>query len=202
VSGRRIVLATRNAGKVREIGRIVPVLAGFELLDLGAFPDYAEPEETGGDFRENAVLKARAAAAATGLPALADDSGIEVDALGGAPGVRSARYAGEPRSDARNNAKLLEALARVPDAGRGAAFVCVAAAALPDGRAVWEEGRWRGAILAAPRGEGGFGYDPLFLDPESGASAAELDPATKDARSHRGRAFRKLLARLPELLPE
>ena len=196
---RRVVLATRNAGKVDELRRILEP-AGLAILGLDAFPEAAEVEETGETFEENALHKARAAARATGLPALADDSGLEVDALDGEPGVRFARYAGEPRSDARNNARLLEALAEVPEEKRTAAFRCVSAAALPDGRAVWAQGRWPGGIGLAPRGSSGFGYDPLFIDPETGLTAAELEPAEKDARSHRGRAFRALLERLPALL--
>ncbi len=196
---RRVVLATRNAGKVAELRRILGP-AGLAILGLDAFPEAGDVEETGATFEGNALQKARAAARATGLPALADDSGLEVDALGGEPGVRSARYAGEPRSDARNNARLLEVLAAVPEEKRTAAFCCVAAAALPDGRAVWAEGRWAGRIVLAPRGTSGFGYDPLFIDPETGLTAAELAPEVKDARSHRGRAFRALLDRLPGLL--
>jgi XTP/dITP diphosphohydrolase len=196
---RRVVLATRNAGKIAELARILGP-AEFVILGLDAFPDVAEVEETGATFTENALRKARAAAKATGLPAIADDSGLEVDALGGEPGVRSARYTGEPRSDARNNEKLLAALAGVPEEKRTAAFRCVASAALPDGRAVCAEGHWAGRIGFAPRGAGGFGYDPLFIDPETGRTAAELAPPEKDARGHRGMAFRALLARLPDFV--
>ena len=191
----RVVLATRNPGKINEVRRILEPL-GLTLLGLDAFPDASEVEESGASFLENALLKARAAARETGLPALADDSGLAVDALDGAPGVRSARYGGEPRSDACNNEALLAALEDVADERRGAAFVCVAAAALPAGDAIWEEGQWRGRVLRSPRGEGGFGYDPLFLDPGTDRTAAELLPAEKDARSHRGHAFGKLAPRL------
>lgn len=194
-----MVVATRNPGKLEEVRRILQPL-GVTLLGLDAFPGIGEVEETGANFIDNALLKARTVARETGLPSLADDSGLEVEALYGAPGVQSARYAGEPRSDARNNEKLLEALRDVPEEGRAAAFVCVAAAAFPSGEAIWEEGRWPGRILRAPRGGGGFGYDPLFLDPETGLASAEMDPASKDARSHRGRAFRKLAARLGTFL--
>ncbi|MDP3938844.1 MAG: XTP/dITP diphosphatase, partial [Deltaproteobacteria bacterium] len=196
----RVVIATRNLGKLDELRRILHPL-GLTLLGLDAFPRISEVEETGASFRENALLKARAIAREARLPALADDSGLEVEHLGGEPGIYSARYAGEPRSDARNNQKLLAALKEVPDAARAADFVCVAAAALPSGEAIWEEGRWRGAILRAPRGTSGFGYDPLFFDHESGRSAAELESDRKDARSHRGKAFRKLAERLPDFLP-
>ena len=194
-----MVIATRNAGKLEEMRRILRC-PGMTFLGLDAFPAVGEVEETGASFLENALLKARAVARAAGLPAIADDSGLEVKALGGAPGVLSARYAGEPRSDARNNEKLLEAARDLPEADRRADFVCVAAAALPSGRAVWEEGRWGGRLLRAPRGVGGFGYDPLFLDVESGLASAEMAPAEKDARSHRGRALRKLVPRLEAFL--
>ena len=194
-----MVLATRNAGKIAELARILGP-AGIVILGLDAFPGVGDVEETGATFAENALAKARGAATATGIPAIADDSGLEVEALGGAPGVLSARYAGEPRSDARNNEKLLAALAGIPGEKRAAAFRCVAAAARPEGRAVWEEGCWPGRIGDAPRGAGGFGYDPLFVDPETGLTAAELPPAEKDARSHRGRAFRALLPRLRMLI--
>lgn len=196
----RVVLATHNSGKIEEVRRILEPL-GITLLGLDAFPDPGEALETGATFLENALLKARVAAAATGIPALADDSGITLEALDGGPGVRSARYGGEPPSDARNNERLMEAMRGVQDDKRGASYVCVAAAALPGGDAIWEEGRWRGRLLVAPRGEGGFGYDPLFLDPETNRTAAEMSAAEKDARSHRGRAFRKLAPRLREFLP-
>jgi XTP/dITP diphosphohydrolase len=196
-----VVLATRNPGKIREVRRILEP-AGVSLTGLDAFPEAELDEETGATFLENALLKARSAARATGFPALADDSGLEVDALGGEPGVHSARYAGEQGSDARNNAKLIQALAKAPSGARGATFRCVAVAALPGGEAIWAEGRWRGVVLEAPRGEGGFGYDPLFLDREVGRTAAEMEPGEKDARSHRGKAFRGLAALLPAFLGE
>jgi XTP/dITP diphosphohydrolase len=196
-----VVLATRNPGKIDELRRILEP-AGFSILGLDAFAEVPEVEETGASFLENALWKARAAARATGLLALADDSGLEVDALAGAPGVRSARYAGEPRSDARNNEKLLDALEGVRSEERTAAFRCVAAAALPDGRGVWGEGRWAGRIALAPRGSGGFGYDPLFVDGGTGRTSAELGPAEKDAISHRGQAFRALAARLRAFLAD
>lgn len=196
-----LVLATRNPGKVRELAE--PLAArGFAVqLPPPAMPDV---EETGSSFEENALLKARAAAAFTGLPALADDSGLEVDALQGAPGVRSARYADDvPEArpdddravrDARNNRKLLAALAD-PSLSRAARFRCCMALVRPDGAQpdVVVHGVWEGSIVRAPRGEGGFGYDPLFLDPASGRTAAELSQEEKTSRSHRGQALARLL---------
>lgn len=207
-----LVLATRNPGKVRELAD--PLAArGFAVqLPPADMPDV---EETGTSFEENALLKARAAAAFTGLPALADDSGLEVDALGGEPGVRSARYADDapgarpddtrPVRDARNNRKLLAALAD-PALPRDARFHCCMALVRPGGAApdVVVHGVWEGSIAAAPRGNGGFGYDPLFLDPASGRTAAELDLEEKNARSHRGQALVRLLDALdrrPEAEP-
>ncbi|MDP3426005.1 MAG: XTP/dITP diphosphatase [Humidesulfovibrio sp.] len=191
-----VVLATRNKGKLAELDAL---LAGFGLhvVGLGAFPDLGEIEETGATFAENARLKARTVAQATGLVALADDSGLAVDALSGAPGVYSARYSGENATDATNNAKLLEALAHVPEDRRGCRFVSVVTAIAPSGAEIMAEGRWEGRVLTSPRGAGGFGYDPLFLDPELGRSAAELAPAEKNARSHRGQALRALLKDWP-----
>ena len=190
-----LVLASGNRGKAREIGALLAPL-GWTLLnqsDLGV----AEVEETGATFLANALLKARHAATATGRPALADDSGLEVDALDGAPGVRSARYAGGG-GDAANVAKLLEALRGVPPARRGARFRCVLALVRsPDDAApLIAEGVWEGAIAEAPRGANGFGYDPVFLVPGLARTAAELDPAEKNARSHRGQALARLAAAL------
>ena len=196
-----LVLATRNPGKARELA--APLAArGFAVqLPPPAMPDV---EETGGSFEENALLKARAAAAFTGLPALADDSGLEVDALGGEPGVRSARYADDAPDarpdDARavrappNNRKLLAALAD-PALPRTARFRCCMALVRPDGTKadVVAHGVWEGSIATEPRGDGGFGYDPLFLDPASGRTAAELALEEKKARSHRGQALARLL---------
>jgi len=161
----------------------------------------ADAEETGHTFIENALIKARHAAAATGLPALADDSGLCVDALGGAPGLYSARYAGPGGDAARNIAKLLDALRDVPDAARTARFHCAVALlrSADDPRPIVAEGSWEGRILREPRGAMGFGYDPVFLDPENALTAAELDPAIKNAISHRGRALAALRLRLPEL---
>lgn len=194
---KRIVLATRNAGKIRELQSLLDGY-GLDVLGLGDFPDIEEIEETGVTFAENARLKARTVAQATGLVALADDSGLEVDALSGAPGVYSARYCGENATDERNNAKLLSVMKDVPEPLRGCRFVSVVAAIAPNGQELLAEGRWEGRLLLAARGSGGFGYDPLFLDPGLGQSAAELSPADKNARSHRGNALRTLLTRWPD----
>jgi XTP/dITP diphosphohydrolase len=183
----RIVVATRNEHKVREILRICrdwPV----EWLEA-AVPDV---EETGRTYLENALLKARAAAAATGEAALADDSGIDVDALGGAPGPRSARYAGEGATDEDNLRALLRALAGIPRAGRTARYRAVAVLASPDGDEVHAEGTCEGIVATRPRGSGGFGYDPVFEPIGWEGTMAELRPEEKDRISHRGRAFRAL----------
>jgi XTP/dITP diphosphohydrolase len=191
-----LVLASRNRKKLVELEALLAPL-GYQLKLVSEFSD-VEPEETAPTFVENALIKARHAARVSGLPAIADDSGLEVAALGGAPGVHSARYAGTQGDDAANNAKLLAALADVPDAQRAARFVSVLALLrhADDPVPVIAFGAWSGQILRAPRGSNGFGYDPLFLDPESGQSAAELSAATKNARSHRARAFAALLAQL------
>ena len=196
----RVVLATRNRHKVREIAELLgPV--GLELIgidDVAADLPLTEDEPS---FEGNALSKAHQAGSSTGLPTLADDSGLEVDALGGAPGVHSARYAGEPCDDARNNAKLLSALAGVPDGERGARYRCVAAFFDPTtGQSATAAGSCEGHILQAPRGDGGFGYDPLFLVPALGKTMAEIDLAEKNRRSHRAAAFRSLARSLPELL--
>jgi XTP/dITP diphosphohydrolase len=187
---RRLVLASGNRGKVDELRELLAP-AGFELIaqsDLGV----DDAEETGETFVENALLKARHAARMTGLPALADDSGLLVDALGGEPGLRSARYAGSHGNAAANNALLLE---RLHDARRSAHFYCVLVLlrSSDDPQPLISEGEWHGRILMAPRGTHGFGYDPVFLDPEFGKSAAELDPEVKNRISHRGRAIAGLL---------
>ena len=191
-----LVLASRNEKKLAEMqGLLAPL--GWRLRLISEFADDAA-EETAPSFVENALLKARHAARVSGLPALADDSGLEVDALNGAPGVHSARYAGEPSSDAANNQKLLSALAGIPDENRGARFISVLTVLrhADDPVPVIAQGEWRGRILTRPRGANGFGYDPLFLDPASGLSAAELAPAEKNARSHRAQAAQQLLSRL------
>jgi XTP/dITP diphosphohydrolase len=196
----KIVLATRNAGKIREIRGILSDL-GAELLDARDAAPYPEPAEDGGTFLENALAKAKAAHEATGYPALADDSGIEVDALDGAPGVRSARYGGPGLADADRWRRRLEELAEGPDERRGARFRCVAAlypAPGAPGRALWTEGFLYGRIARSPRGENGFGYDPVFFVPELGRTVAEMTESEKNAISHRYRAFiemKYLLAR-------
>ena len=190
----KVVLASANPGKLRELAALLGPL-GWELAAQSAFG--IEPaEETGDTFAANALLKARHAAAGAGRPALADDSGLEVDALGGRPGVRSARYAGPECDDAANNRRLLEELAGVPDAERTARYRCVIAfaRAADDPAPVLAEGRWEGRILRAPRGANGFGYDPLFHVPTHSCASAELEPAVKNGLSHRGAALRALLA--------
>jgi XTP/dITP diphosphohydrolase len=185
---REAVLASRNAKKLAELQDLLGML-GWRLRGVSEFSDVAA-EETAPTFVENALLKARHAARASGLPALADDSGIEVDALGGAPGVHSARYAGPDAGDDDNNARLLESLRGVPGHLRTARYVCVLAfLRRPDDPIpVLAQGEWRGHILEAPRGAGGFGYDPLFWVAEHGRSAAELPAALKNRLSHRARA--------------
>lgn len=190
----RVVLATGNAGKVREFADLLAP-AGFEFVTQATF-GIEPPEETGHTFLDNALLKARYAASRSGLPAMADDSGLEVDALQGAPGVYSARYAGPQASDADNVDKLLKALADVPQRARSARFRCVIALVMraDDPAPYIGTGVWEGRILSAPCGTGGFGYDPVFEDPGSARSAAELGAAEKHARSHRGMALAALLA--------
>ena len=193
---REIVLASRNAGKLAELQALLAPL-GYRLRTIAEFADDAA-EEPAPSFVENAVLKARHAARRSGLPALADDSGLEVAALGGAPGVRSARYAGETARDADNNARLLQALQGVPDAQRGARYFCALAwlRHADDPVPVIAQGQWRGRIADAPRGDRGFGYDPLFWVETHGCTAAELAPALKNRLSHRARAAAALLQAL------
>ncbi|MFB8830684.1 RdgB/HAM1 family non-canonical purine NTP pyrophosphatase [Azotobacter sp. CWF10] len=190
----QLVLASHNAGKLKELQALLG--NAVQVRSVGEFSD-VEPEETGLSFVENAILKARHAARVSGLPALADDSGLAVDALGGAPGIYSARYAGGG-GDAANNAKLLEALRDVPDAERGAQFVCALALVrhAEDPLPILCEGLWHGRILHAPRGTHGFGYDPLFWVPECACASAELAPAEKNQLSHRARAMAQLRQRL------
>ncbi len=191
-----LVLASRNAKKLKELQALLSPL-GYCLRLVSEFAEEAA-EETAPSFIENALLKARHAARVSGLPAIADDSGLEVDALHGAPGVYSARYAGEPSDDAANNAKLLQALAGVPAARRGARFVSalVLLRHADDPTPLLAVGTWPGLILEAPRGSNGFGYDPLFWVPALGKTSAELGPALKNRLSHRGRAMRALLKQL------
>lgn len=191
-----LVLASGNAGKLREFNQLLSPLG----LDVRPQADYsvAEVEESGLTFVENALLKAREASRVSGLPALADDSGLEVDALKGAPGIYSARYAGEPKSDAANNRKLLESMAEVPEGERTARYWCVLVYLrhAEDPVPLIVQRHWEGEILAHPRGESGFGYDPLFWIPERGMSVAELSAEEKNRLSHRGRAMQALLEQL------
>lgn len=202
----QVVLASHNAHKLEELRRVLaPLVPGIELIGY----DGPEPVESGVTFEENALLKARAAAAHTGLPAIADDSGISVDVLGGCPGIFSARWGGPERSDSGNVDLLLWQLSDLADEHRGAAFMCAAALALPpgasgsgdDGDEVSVLAAWRGSVLRAPAGEGGFGYDPVFLPEGETRSAAQMTAEEKDAVSHRRRAFtvlsKELLRRLP-----
>lgn len=196
-----VVLATHNAKKLAELRRLVEA-AGLdaEILGLDALPAYAEPAETETTFEGNALIKARAAVAETGRVALADDSGIAVDRLNGMPGVRSARWAGSGATDEDNNELLLRQLDDVPDEARTARFVCAMALVTPGGTEIVRHGVVDGRLLRAPRGENGFGYDPLFLPDGHELTTAELDPAAKDAISHRGRAVRAILVDLQDWL--
>ncbi len=193
-----IVLASSNPGKVREINQLLTGLA-LHVRPQGEF-GVADAEETGLTFVENAILKARNAASHTGLPAIADDSGLEVDALNGAPGIYSARYAGSGAGDQANLEKLLEALQDVPEAQRTARFQCllVYMRHAGDPTPLICQGTWEGRILLAPRGEQGFGYDPVFHVPTHDCSSAELAPEVKNSLSHRGQALRKLVAALQQ----
>jgi XTP/dITP diphosphohydrolase len=194
-----LVLASGNAGKLVELRELLGGI-GWNLRAQSEF-GVEDVEETGLTFVENALLKARHAAQATGLPALADDSGLCVDALGGAPGLYSARYAGPGGNAGANIARLLAELDGVDDEARGASFHCciVLLRHAADPRPLVVEGDWRGTILRAPRGDGGFGYDPVFMDPASGMTAAELPAAQKNAVSHRGRALAALQAHLHDV---
>ena len=198
MTGKTVVLATRNAAKLRELARILdvddPGGAQIKLVDLDEFPGAPDVPETGATFEANALLKARAIASYTGLPSVADDSGLCVDALSGMPGVLSARWAGGHGDDRANLDLVLAQVADVPDARLGARFVCAAALVAP-GRAPREwvvTGQVEGRLIRAPRGSGGFGYDPIFLPHGFRQTTAEMTPEAKDAISHRGRAFRAL----------
>lgn len=190
----RLILASNNAGKLKEFAQLLAPI-GFDLHPQGEF-NVPEAEEPFGTFVENALQKARHASRLTGLPALADDSGVCVNALGGAPGVYSARYAGEPKSDARNSEKLVQDLAAHED--KSAYYYCVLVYVrhADDPQPVIADGVWRGQIVDTPRGAGGFGYDPHFLLPAFGKTAAELAPEEKNAVSHRGQALRALVEKL------
>ena len=194
---RRIVLATRNGHKVRELQTILADLIAdldLEIVGLGEFPDLADVVETGVTFAQNATLKAVTAAEATGLPALADDSGLAVNVLGGAPGVFSARWAGTHGQDRANLEVLLGQLNDVPDDQRSAAFVCVAALAMPNGTVVLRQGRMPGTLAREPRGDNGFGYDPILVVDGDSRTAAELSFEEKNAISHRAKALGSLVA--------
>jgi XTP/dITP diphosphohydrolase len=197
----RLLLATRNAGKLAELQRLLATaVPGVEVVGLRDVPEYPEAPETGATFEDNALLKAREAVRYTGLPAVADDSGITVDALNGMPGVLSARWSGRHGADPANTALLLGQLADVPDERRGAAFVCAAALVTLDGTERVLRRDWRGRVTREPRGTNGFGYDPVFLPDGLDVTAAELAPADKDAISHRGQAFAALVPVLAEVL--
>lgn len=194
----KIVLATGNAKKRAELERILEGV-GVELVPMTQL-GLEGADETGETFEANALIKARAVAEATGLPALADDSGLEVDALNGDPGVHSARYAGEDADDEANNDKLMAELAGLPEEMRTARFVCVAALVAPDGREWTTRGEMEGTITDEPHGEHGFGYDPYFIADGMGVTNAELEPEEKDLASHRGKAFRAVRIHVQELV--
>lgn len=197
----KLLVASRNAKKLHELRRVLDAagVSGVELVGLDEVPEFPEAPETGATFEENALAKARDGAAATGLPCVADDSGIEVDALNGMPGVLSARWSGVHGQDDANTELLLAQLADVPDERRGAGFVSACALVVPGGSESVVRGEWRGVIARSPLGENGFGYDPVFVPEGDGRSAAELSPEEKDAASHRGRALTLLIPALQQL---
>lgn len=198
----KLVIATRNAGKITELRRILDSLSdgAIELVGVDQFPDLVDVQETGSTFKENSLLKATYTAAMTGLPSIADDSGICIDALGGAPGIFSARWAGVHGNDKANVEKVLDELKDVPDYKRGAHFICVAALAMPDGREMVEEGLFHGRILRAPIGDQGFGYDPIFSPLGMSISSAQMSADEKDLVSHRGKSLRALAPHVMEML--
>ena len=200
----RVLVASRNRKKLAELNRVLEAagVTGLTLLSLDDVPAFDEAPETGATFEENALAKARDAFAATGVPAVADDSGLTVDALNGMPGVLSARWSGRHGDDAANTALLLGQLADIPDERRGAAFVsaCALVTGPADSDSLVVRGEWAGSIVRAPRGAGGFGYDPVFLPAGSAVTAAELSPADKDAVSHRGLALAALVPALRALV--
>jgi XTP/dITP diphosphohydrolase len=200
----KLLLATANKKKLVELQRILDAALGIDrvtLVGLADFHDYPDVPETGLTFGENALIKAREGASRTGLPTVADDSGLAVDALNGMPGVFSARWSGRHGDDQANLDLVLGQIGDVPDQHRGGAFVCAAALVLPNGREHLVEGRQTGKILRARRGEGGFGYDPIFLADGQNRTNAELAPAEKDAISHRGKAFRELAKVIAKEIP-
>ncbi|MBQ0926849.1 RdgB/HAM1 family non-canonical purine NTP pyrophosphatase [Saccharopolyspora endophytica] len=197
----RLLLATRNQKKLVELRRILEAegVTGLEVVGLADVPEFPEAPETGATFEDNALAKAADAARATGLPAVADDSGLEIDALNGMPGVLSARWSGAHGDDQANLDLVLGQIKDVPDERRGGAFVSAAALVLPDGGETVVRGEWRGTIIRESRGDNGFGYDPIFVPEGETRTSAELSPEEKDADSHRGRALRLLLPSLREL---
>ncbi|GAA1824080.1 RdgB/HAM1 family non-canonical purine NTP pyrophosphatase [Nesterenkonia flava] len=205
-TGALVVLATRNQGKVRELRALLASLPGLEAVDLetavidAVAAGCSEIPETGVTFEENSLIKAREVARQTGLPAVADDSGLAVEVLGGAPGIFSARWAGTQASDEANLQLLLEQLADISDEHRAAAFVCAASLVLPSGDEYVEHGRLQGTLLRAPRGDGGFGYDPILQPLGESRSCAELSMQEKNAISHRGKAFAALAPRIAAVL--
>ena len=198
----RLLLATRNKGKIEEFRRILEEIAAgqIELVGLDQFPSLHDVAETGSTFEENALLKAREMCAASGIPAIADDSGLCVDYLNGDPGIYSARWAGVHGDDDANTLKVLNSLAEVPDEKRGAHFTCVAALALPDGRTHTEEAHFEGWILRQPVGEHGFGYDPIFRPDGYEISSAQMGASAKDVISHRGKSLRAIAPHVINLL--
>jgi len=195
----KLVLATHNEGKIHELSQLLSG-SGFDVVSLANYPDVPEVVEDGESFEANAIKKAEETVAAVGEISLADDSGLEVDFLDGAPGVHSARFAGPARDDNANNQKLLQLLEGVPREKRTARFRCVVAVATPGGKVATVDGSCEGIIETQPSGSGGFGYDPLFLVPEYGKTFAELDAETKNAISHRGRALKKVGYILKDLI--
>ncbi|MFE3291385.1 RdgB/HAM1 family non-canonical purine NTP pyrophosphatase [Rhodococcus sp. NPDC059234] len=197
----RLLVASRNAKKLEELRRVLEAagVSGIDLVGLNEVPEFPEAPETGATFEDNALAKARDGAAATGLPCVADDSGLEVDALNGMPGVLSARWSGGHGDDDANTALVLAQLSDVPDERRGAAFVSACALVVPGGAERVVRGSWPGAIAREPHGDGGFGYDPVFVPAGERRAAAELSPEEKDAASHRGRALAQLVPDLAAL---
>jgi len=198
----KLVLATRNSGKIIEFRRILEEIApgAVELISVDQFPNLVDVEETGSTFEENSLLKARYTSMATGLPAIADDSGLCIDALGGAPGIFSARWAGKHGDDQANLEKVLEQLKDVPEEKRGAHFLCVASLVLPDGREHVSEGRFDGSILRSAVGTNGFGYDPIFQPNGLAISSAQMSAEEKDLVSHRGKSLRLIAPHVIRLL--
>ena len=198
----KLVLATRNQGKITEFRRILDALApgAIQLIGVDQFPDLVDVDETGSTFEENSLLKARYTCQETGLPAIADDSGLCVDALNGDPGIFSARWAGSHGNDQANLEKVLDQLKDVPDEKRTAHFMCVASLVLPDGREQVAEGRFEGHILHAPVGENGFGYDPIFQPLGLSISSAQMSAEEKDLVSHRGKSLRSIAPHVIQLL--